>query len=383
MANRKLQISAVVGTRPEAIKMAPVLRSIASRTNMEISLISTGQHHSQLEQVFSFFDLTPDVDLKLMNVTKNLNELSSKALMGMDSILETTSPDLLLVQGDTTTAFTGALAAFHRQIPVGHIEAGLRSGNIMNPYPEEANRKLISTFSTLNFAPTLSAQKNLLAEGVAPASIVITGNTVVDALSSISSKVTQLPAAVANVIRPENRLILVTAHRRESWGKPLKNICISINKIVRAYDDVEIVFPIHKNPKVREIAFDNIKEHERVNIIEPQDYFDFISTMKHASLILSDSGGVQEEAPTFGVPVLVMRKTTERTEAIDANLSKLVGTDTDQIVNAAFAILNSNQRDSASPANPFGDGLASKRIVQAIAGWSNGQLPYLSDHDSF
>lgn len=383
MANRKLQISAVVGTRPEAIKMAPVLRSMASRTDMEISLISTGQHHSQLDQVFSFFDLTPDVDLKLMNVTKNLNELSSKALMGMDSILETTSPDLLLVQGDTTTAFTGALAAFHRQIPVGHIEAGLRSGNIMNPYPEEANRKLISTFSTLNFAPTLSAQKNLLAEGVAPTSIVITGNTVVDALNSISSKVTQLPAAVANVIRPENRLILVTAHRRESWGKPLKNICISINKIVRAYDNVEIVFPIHKNPKVREIAFDNIKEHERVHIIEPQDYFDFISTMKHASLILSDSGGVQEEAPTFGVPVLVMRKTTERTEAIDANLSKLVGTDTDQIVNAAFAILNSNQRGSTSPANPFGDGLASRRIVQAIAGWNNGQLPYLSDHDSF
>ena len=363
--------------------MAPVLQSLAARTDMETYLISTGQHHSQLDQVFSFFDLTPNVDLKLMNVSKNLNELSSKALMGMDSILEATSPDLLLVQGDTTTAFTGALAAFHRQIPVGHIEAGLRSGNIMNPYPEEANRKLISTFSTLNFAPTLSATKNLLAEGVTPSSIVTTGNTVVDALNSISSKVTQLPTAVAKVIRPENRLVLVTAHRRESWGKPLKNICVSVNKIVRAYDDVEIVFPIHKNPKVREIAFDNIKEHQRVHIIEPQNYFDFISTMKNASLILSDSGGVQEEAPTFGVPVLVMRKTTERTEALDANLAKLVGTDTDEIVNEAIAILNNKQRDKTLPANPFGDGLASKRIVQAISAWNSGQLPYLNDHDSF
>lgn len=363
--------------------MAPVLQNLADRTDMEIYLISTGQHHSQLDQVFSFFDLTPDVDLKLMNVSKNLNELSSKALLGMDSILEATSPDLLLVQGDTTTAFTGALAAFHRQIPVGHIEAGLRSGNIMNPYPEEANRKLISTFSTLNFAPTLSAKKNLLAEGVTPSSIVTTGNTVVDALNSISSKVTQLPTAVAKVIRPENRLVLVTAHRRESWGKPLKNICASVNKIVRAYDDVEIVFPIHKNPKVREIAFDNIKEHQRVHIIEPQNYFDFISTMKNASLILSDSGGVQEEAPTFGVPVLVMRKTTERTEALDANLAKLVGTDTDEIVNEAVTILNNKQRDKTLPANPFGDGLASKRIVQAISAWNSGQLPYLNDHDSF
>lgn len=381
--DKKLKISAVIGTRPEAIKMAPVLQSLAARTDMETYLISTGQHHSQLDQVFSFFDLTPNVDLKLMNVSKNLNELSSKALMGMDSILEATSPDLLLVQGDTTTAFTGALAAFHRQIPVGHIEAGLRSGNIMNPYPEEANRKLISTFSTLNFAPTLSATKNLLAEGVTPSSIVTTGNTVVDALNSISSKVTQLPTAVAKVIRPENRLVLVTAHRRESWGKPLKNICVSVNKIVRAYDDVEIVFPIHKNPKVREIAFDNIKEHQRVHIIEPQNYFDFISTMKNASLILSDSGGVQEEAPTFGVPVLVMRKTTERTEALDANLAKLVGTDTDEIVNEAIAILNNKQRDKTLPANPFGDGLASKRIVQAISAWNSGQLPYLNDHDSF
>ncbi|WP_254060399.1 non-hydrolyzing UDP-N-acetylglucosamine 2-epimerase [Halodesulfovibrio sp. MK-HDV] len=385
MPDKKLRISAVIGTRPEAIKMAPVLRSIAARTDMEISLISTGQHHSQLDQVFSFFDLTPDVDLELMNVTKNLNELSSKALMGMDSILEATSPDLLLVQGDTTTAFTGALAAFHRQIPVGHIEAGLRSGNIMNPYPEEANRKLISTFSTLNFTPTLSAQKNLLAEGATPSSIVVTGNTVVDALNSISSKVTKLPTAVAKVIQSENRLVLVTAHRRESWGEPLKNICASINKIVRAYDDIEIVFPIHKNPKVREIAFDNIKEHQRVHIIEPQDYFDFISTMKHASLILSDSGGVQEEAPTFGVPVLVMRKTTERTEALDAKLSKLVGTDTDKIVKEAFAILNNKQKATKpiSPTNPFGDGLASKRIVQAISAWSSGQHPYLNEQDSF
>lgn len=383
LPDKKLKISAVIGTRPEAIKMAPVLRSLAARTDMEIHLISTGQHHSQLDQVFSFFNLTPDVDLKLMKVTKNLNELSSKALKGMDTILKTASPDLLLVQGDTTTAFTGALAAFHREIPVGHVEAGLRSGNIMNPYPEEVNRKLISTFATLNFAPTHSAQKNLLAEQVTPSSIVVTGNTVVDALNSITSKVTKLPDAVSEVIRSKNRLILMTAHRRESWGQPLKNICAAINQIVRANNDVEIVFPIHKNPKVREIVLNKVLEHKHVHIIEPLDYFDFISTMKHADLILSDSGGVQEEAPTFGVPVLVMRKTTERTEALDANLSKLVGTDTDTIVKEASAILNNGNMANKPATNPFGDGLASERIVKAIAAWNSGQLPYLTEHDSF
>ncbi|MEZ0576273.1 non-hydrolyzing UDP-N-acetylglucosamine 2-epimerase [Halodesulfovibrio aestuarii] len=380
-----LKIAAVVGTRPEAIKMAPVLQSLASRADMATYLISTGQHHSQLDQVFSFFEITPDVDLELMKVTHNLNELAAKTLQGMDILLEKSPPDLLLVQGDTTTAFAGALAAFHHQIPVGHIEAGLRSGDLQNPYPEEANRKLISVFATLNFAPTYVARRNLLSEGVPASSIVTTGNTVVDALNSIASKVTNVPDKVAQVLKSQNRLILVTAHRRESWGKPLENICAAINNLVRTYDDIEIIFPIHKNPRVREIVFNSITKHERVHIIEPLDYFDFISTMKHAHLILSDSGGVQEEAPAFGVPVLVMRKTTERTEALEANLSRLVGTDPVEIVTQASSILGGDPEPTKTAAqlNPFGDGLASERIVNAIDAWHHGKLPYLNEHDSF
>ncbi len=383
--HKKLKISAVVGTRPEAIKMAPLLQCLTAVPDIETHLISTGQHRSQLDQVFSFFNITPDIDLELMKENQNLNQLAARALNGMDALLEETSPDLLLVQGDTTTAFAGALAAFHREIPVGHVEAGLRSGDLQNPFPEEANRKLISTFTTLNFAPTYVARNHLLAEGVDPSSIITTGNTVVDALYTISNKVTELPKDVAQAVISNHRLILVTAHRRESWGEPLKNICSAINEIVRRFDDVEIVFPIHKNPKVRDVVFKSIPEHKRIHIIEPLDYFDFISTMKHASLVLSDSGGVQEEAPTFGVPVLVMRKTTERPEAVNINVSKLVGTDTDEIVTQATAALSDSKFADriARTGNPFGDGHASERIVSAILTWHSGKTPYLSERESF
>lgn len=385
MSYGEIRVAAVVGTRPEAIKIAPIIRSLSSRTGIRTYLISTGQHRSQLDQVFSFFGLTPDVDLELMGVTKNLNELSSKVLGELDVLLESMAPDMLLVQGDTTTAFAGALAAFHRQIPVGHVEAGLRSGDVMNPYPEEINRKLISTFATLNFAPTCRARQNLLSEGVSPSSIIVTGNTVVDALNGISNRITKLPEEVARVARSSNRLVLVTAHRRESWGKPLENICASLNKIVGAHDDVEIVFPMHKNPRVREVLFRCLSKHKRVHLIEPLNYFDFISTMKHSTLILSDSGGVQEEAPTFGVPVLVMRKTTERPEALSTNRSKLVGTNTVEIVTQASNYLENNQKSEeiVLNGNPFGDGQASKRIANAIIAWDNGKVPYLSDQESF
>ncbi|SIN97560.1 non-hydrolyzing UDP-N-acetylglucosamine 2-epimerase [Halodesulfovibrio marinisediminis] len=382
---KKIKISAVVGTRPEAIKMAPLLQGLSAVPSIETHLISTGQHHSQLEQVFSFFELTPDVDLKLMKKNQSLNDIAYKAIKGMDRLLEQADPDLLLVQGDTTTAFAGALAAFNRQTPVGHVEAGLRSGDLMNPYPEEANRKLISAIATLNFAPTYVARNHLLSEGIPPSTIVTTGNTVVDALYSITSKVTDLPEEVSRAITNHNRVILVTAHRRESWGKPLADICAAINELVYLFNDVEVVFPIHKNPKVRDVVFNSIVEHKRIHIIEPLNYFDFISTMKHSSLVLSDSGGVQEEAPTFGVPVLVLRKTTERPEALTVNLSNIVGTNTEKIVKQASKILGDTQRAAqiAKSGNPFGDGRASKRIIKAILAWSNGKVPYLNEDESF
>lgn len=380
-----LKITSVVGTRPEAIKMAPLLQRLSAMPNIKTHLISTGQHHSQLEQVFSFFDLTPDVDLKLMEKNQTLNDIAYKAIKGMDSLLAQADPDLLLVQGDTTTAFAAALTAFNRQIPVGHVEAGLRSGDLLNPYPEEANRRLISAIATLNFAPTYVARDHLLSEGISADTILTTGNTVVDALYSITSKITELPKEVAHAISNGHRIILVTAHRRESWGKPLANICSAMNELISTFSDVEIVFPIHKNPKVRDVVFNTVIKHPHIHIIEPLNYFDFISTMKHASLVLSDSGGVQEEAPTFGVPVLVMRKTTERPEALTVNLSKLVGTDTDVIVKQASTILSDTHHAAqiAKSGNPFGDGHASDRIIKAILAWKSGKKPYLSEQDSF
>ncbi|CCO25026.1 non-hydrolyzing UDP-N-acetylglucosamine 2-epimerase [Maridesulfovibrio hydrothermalis] len=384
MADSNIKIAAVVGTRPEAIKMAPLIQHLTDRDGVETKLISTGQHRSQLDQVFSYFNIAADVDLNLMSTVKNLNELTANALLGVDALLDDINPDFLLVQGDTTTAFVGALAAFNRQIPVGHVEAGLRSGNIMNPYPEEANRRMVSVFATLNFAPTEIAKRKLLDEGVASEKILVTGNTVVDALHSISGKVNALPSHIAKVVDSDKRIILVTAHRRESLGKPLENICGAIERIAKQYADVEIIFPVHKNPKVRETVFSILSDIDRVHLIEPLDYFDFISVMKQSSLILSDSGGVQEEAPSFGVSVLIMRNTTERPEALESGALKLVGTESDSIVEHAQEFLNGTLDKSGLIAgNPFGDGFASKRIVDAVIAWKQGRMPLLAEYEVF
>ncbi|GAU09751.1 non-hydrolyzing UDP-N-acetylglucosamine 2-epimerase [Desulfoplanes formicivorans] len=377
-------IAMVVGTRPEAIKMAPLCQAMATDSRLQFSLISTGQHRSQLDQVFERFNLTPDIDLDLMNKTSNLNELSGRVLQEMDGILENVSPDMLLVQGDTTTAFAAGLAAFQKGIPVGHVEAGLRSGDIMNPYPEEANRRFISLFASLNFAPTEHARQKLLAENVRDDIIVVTGNTVVDALNTIAGRITGLPESVKRLVTLGRRLILVTAHRRESWGKPMEHICRAIDTIVTTFPATEVVFPVHKNPAVRDVVFPILAGHERIHLIEPLDYFDFISTMKYADLVLSDSGGVQEEAPTFETPVLIMRENTERPEVFDTGKAALVGTDTEEIIRQATRHLAWDGGHSAwKTGNPFGDGKASERIVKAILAWHEGKKPYLTPQESF
>lgn len=378
-----MKIAVVVGTRPEAIKMAPLINQLEERDGIETVLISTGQHRSQLEQVFTFFEIVPDVDLNLMQTSKNLNELTANAISGVDAVIDNINPDFLLVQGDTTTAFAGALAAFNRQIPIGHVEAGLRSDDILNPYPEEANRRMVSVFSTLNFAPTEVARRKLLDEGVAPNKIFVTGNTVVDALHSISEKVKKLPQHIAELVDPNKRIILVTAHRRESFGRPLQNICMAVKEVSRLYADVEILFPVHKNPVVREVVFSILSKQEGVHLIEPLNYLDFISTMKESSLIMSDSGGVQEEAPSFGVPVLIMRKTTERPEALDTGILRLVGTDSESIIKNAQYFLNEPSTENVLVSeNPFGDGFASRRIVDAIISWNQGEVPLIPEYDS-
>lgn len=368
----KLTVAAVVGTRPEAIKMAPLVKELASHREIQIHLISTGQHRSQLDQVFSRFDIRPDIDLELMGKASNLNELTGKVLQEMDPLLEKIDPRLLLVQGDTSTAFAGGLAAFHQRIPVGHVEAGLRSGDTDNPFPEEVNRKLISTFATLNFAPTQRAASRLLSEQVSPESVVVTGNTVVDALQSLSGRIDGLPPSVASLLGMGRRLVLVTAHRRESWGKPMENICAAVGELADRHDDLDFIFPVHKNPVVREIVYPALGGRKHVHLIEPLDYFDFISTMKYSSLILSDSGGVQEEAPTFGVPLLVLRNTTERPEVLDTPAAMLVGTDPRKILDNAEAMLLRDGVIGQTMDNPFGDGHAARYIVEAILRWHQG-----------
>ncbi|KAB1441391.1 non-hydrolyzing UDP-N-acetylglucosamine 2-epimerase [Pseudodesulfovibrio senegalensis] len=375
-------VATVVGTRPEAIKMASLCQCLGESPCVKAVLVSTGQHRTQLDQVFSRLKLTPDVDLKLMHKVGNLNGLCGKVLEEMDAVLENLGPDMVVVQGDTTTAFASGLAAFHRGVPVGHVEAGLRSGDIMNPYPEEANRKFISSFATLNFAPTRQARRNLEGEQVDPESIIVTGNTVVDTLQRVSSQITELPVCVARRVVPGRRIVLVTAHRRESWGASLARICLAVRKIAQHHPDVEVVFPVHKNPVVRQMVFPALSDLDRVHLVEPLDYFEFVSTMKFAALILTDSGGVQEEAPTFGTPVLVMRETTERSEAMEAGTSLLVGTGTEDIVLRASAWLATPPRSSGQ-SNPFGDGMAAQRILKALLNWYGGRRPYLDQEDFF
>jgi UDP-N-acetylglucosamine 2-epimerase len=356
-----VKILAIAGTRPEAIKLAPVLQRLRREPErFDVRLCVTAQHRELLDQALGLFDLTPDVDLGLMRPDQALNDLSSRAFAGLDPVLEREEPNWLLVQGDTTTSMIGALAAFHRRIRVGHIEAGLRTGDFDRPFPEEMNRRVVDLAASAAFAPTRRAAEALRREGVAPERIHLTGNTVVDALQSIAAR----EGGVA-----EEDLVLITAHRRESFGEPLGRVVRAIAALARAFPSTRFVHVVHPNPRVLEAVRANAKL-SNVELSDPVDYASLVRLIRRSRVILTDSGGIQEEAPTFGKPVLVMREKTERPEGVEAGFARLVGTDEEKIVREASRLLSDASARAAMQAasNPYGDGRASERIADALAG---------------
>lgn len=365
------KVMVIFGTRPEAIKMAPIVSRLR-RYAGEIStcVVVTAQHRSMLDQVLQIFEIEPDHDLDIMLPGQSLTEITVRSLTGLERILNSEKPDLVLVQGDTTTAFIGGLAAFYQQIPVGHVEAGLRTRDKYNPYPEEMNRQLLDVLTDLCFAPTLTSKKALLAEGIPEKRILVTGNTVIDALLATAAKPHSftLPALQQIEFGAPIRTILVTAHRRENLGAPMQDICNALRDLLEAREDLQVVFPVHLNPKVRETVWATLGDMDRAKLIDPLDYLDFVHVMKRVDLIVTDSGGVQEEAPALGVPVLVIRATTERPEAIEAGTARLVGTNRQAIVSAVSRLLDDPvEYNSMSHAvNPYGDGHAAERTVDAI-----------------
>ncbi len=382
----RLVVAVVIGTRPEAIKMAPVIYALQKREpEFRCVVISTAQHRHMLDQVLNVFNIQVDVDLDLMRSNQSLNRLTARVFEAIDSTLLQISPDFLLVQGDTTTAFAAAVAAFHRKIPAGHVEAGLRSGHLENPFPEEANRRLASVVASVHFAPTALAKDNLLEEGIPREKIALTGNTIVDAVGMLLD----MPAAgefpLANIPLNGDRLLLVTSHRRESWGAELENICNALLELAHSFPDVRVVYPVHLNPNVRQTVEAMLGGRDRIHLVPPLDYFAFAQLMRRSYLILTDSGGVQEEAPAFRKPVLVLRKVTERPEASLMGLAKIVGTSKEKIVREASRLLSdpAAYRAMCDGDNPYGDGRAADRIVEAISRWFAGVSPLLDPSEEF
>ncbi len=358
------------GTRPEAIKMAPVIKEIKKRKVLDLCVCVTAQHREMLDQILNFFSIVPDYDLELMRPGQDPFYVTARALCEIKTLLEKEKPDIVLVQGDTTTAFAIALAAFYLKIPVGHVEAGLRTYDKYKPFPEEINRHLIGVLADYHFAPTRLAGERLIHEGIAKNNVFVTGNTVIDALL-ITIRELKRRKVILEVLRridPHEKLILVTGHRRESFGKGLQNICQALLKIARRNPEVEIVYPVHLNPNVQGPVRKILADQRRIHLIEPLDYIHFVYLMSHCYLILTDSGGIQEEAPSLGKPVLVLREVTERPEAIEAGTAKLVGIKTDQIVQEAERLIYSKTayREMIKPRNPYGDGSAAKRIVNIL-----------------
>lgn len=364
--SNKLKIMTIFGTRPEAIKMAPVVLELQKRSSEFTPLVSvTAQHREMLDQVLDIFHIKPDFDLNIMRKKQTLTDITARTLDGLDEIMKETKPDMVLVHGDTTTTFAASLAAFYNQIPVGHVEAGLRTGNKYSPYPEEMNRQLTGVMADIHFSPTEGAKQNLLQENKNAESILVTGNTAIDALkTTVRSGYSH---EVLNEMK-ESRLVLVTAHRRENLGDNMEHMFRAIRRIVEMHEDVVVVYPVHLNPVVQDAAQAILGNHERIKLIEPLGVVDFHNFAAHAELILTDSGGVQEEAPSLGVPVLVLRDTTERPEGIDAGTLKLAGTDEENIVALADELLsNAGVHQKMKEANnPYGDGEAAKRIVEGI-----------------
>lgn len=366
--NKPLTVLPIFGTRPEAVKMAPLVNLLKSRPAEFNCVVGvTAQHRQILDQILDFFGIVPDHDLNIMLAGQTLAEITTRALTGLDDVLKEVKPDIVLAQGDTTTVLAAALAAAYHKIPFGHVEAGLRTDNLYDPFPEEINRRLTSQITQLHFAPTQMARENLRREGVGEKGIFLTGNTVIDALLQVVNR----PEAASEKTTGE-RLILVTTHRRENWGKPQENIALALQEIVEKFPDTRVVLPMHPNPIVREPLQRVLGQNPRVELTGPMDYVDLVKVMKRAHLVLTDSGGVQEEAPALGLPVLVLRGTTERPEGVHAGTAKLVGTRREDIVQEASRLLSdTNYYDTMSHAvNPYGDGKACERIAQALLHWA-------------
>lgn len=365
----KIKVMTVFGTRPEAIKMAPLAIELEKNPNIEATVCVTAQHRQMLDQVLEIFKIKPDYDLDVMKQRQTLVQITSRVLEGLDEVLKEVKPDIVLVHGDTTTSFVGALAAFYNQITVGHVEAGLRTYDIYSPFPEEMNRCLTGRIAELNFSPTVKNKENLLRENVSEDKIFITGNTVIDAMKTTVSEDYVFATKELNGIDFKNhRVIAMTAHRRENLGKPLEEICTAVKRLVEKYDDVEVVYPVHLNPAVRETVFSILGNTDRVHLIEPVNVDELHNLMARSYMVMTDSGGIQEEAPSLAKPVLVLRKETERPEAVEAGTVKIAGVDGDTIFSMACELLDDKEAYAkmAHAANPYGDGNASKRIVDAI-----------------
>lgn len=369
-----MKVLNVFGTRPEAIKMAPVVKKLDGTEGMISRVCVTAQHRQMLDQVLSLFDIVPDYDLNIMRDAQSLGDITSAVLKGLDPVLADFEPDMVLVHGDTSTTFAATLAAFYRKIPVAHVEAGLRTGNLYSPWPEEANRKLTGALAHLHFAPTAVAKDNLVAEGVCPEHIFVTGNTVIDALIWMQGKINDNIDIKREMqekfrfLRADSRLVLITGHRRENFGAGFENICRAIDSLAQRYPDVDFLYPVHLNPQVKEPVDRILGQSGNVHLIDPQEYLPFVWLMQRSYLILTDSGGIQEEAPSLGKPVLVMRDTTERPEALAAGTARLVGADFASIVTGVSDLMDNIDEYSrmASTSNPYGDGQAAVAIADIL-----------------
>ncbi len=364
----------VVGTRPECVKMGPVIAALKAQPWCRALVVSTGQHRELVSQTLGIFGIAPDVDLDLMEPNQTLASLTGRILHRFDAVLVESKPDLVLVQGDTTTVMACAMGSFYRNVPVGHVEAGLRTNDLRNPFPEEFNRRAAGLLASIHFAPTAGARANLLAEGVHADRVHVTGNTVIDALLDVTSR-RDLTSAYPRY--PSNRLILMTSHRRENFGEPLRNICQAVVMLVDLFPDVEIVYPVHPNPNVRDVVMSMLGGRDRIHLIDPVDYLDLAGLLKRCDVVLTDSGGIQEEAPALGKPVLVLRAETERPEAVQSGVARLVGTDRDNIIKEASRVLEDRAvyQELSRGASPYGDGQAAGRVARLCGEFLAAKAP--------